>query len=160
MSASAPTAVAALAARLLSQELDVLAQDVRGWRVLVRADLNVPLSTPAADGSRAVADRERLDAALPALRALSAGGARTIVASHLGRPRPGHEPPAEMRRRDTLAPVAALLAAALGPEVFAGFAEDCTGPSALALVAGLRDGQARGLAVVPWRSPCRHRRCC
>ena len=126
--------------RLLSPKLDNATQDFRGQRVLVRADLNVPL---ARDGGRTrVADRERIDAALPTLRQLAAGGARVVVASHLGRPEPGKEPADEMRRRDSLRPVADVLAGELG-DAFAGMADDCAGPSASALVARLRDGQAR-----------------
>ena len=126
--------------RLLSPELDVAVQDFRGKRVFVRADLNVPL---AREGGRTrVADRERIDAALPTLRQLVAGGARVVVASHLGRPEPGKEPEDEMRRRDSLRPVADVLATELG-DAFAGMADDCAGPSAAALVARLRDGQAR-----------------
>ncbi len=129
--------LAEVISRLLAPELDIATQEWRGQRVLVRADLNVPL---ARDGS--VADRERIDAALPTLRLLAARGARVVVASHLGRPQPGKEPAEEMRMRDSLRPVAALLAQALG-EQFAGMAEDCAGASACELVSRLRDGQAR-----------------
>jgi phosphoglycerate kinase len=139
--AAAPKAALPLSdviARLLAPAADISAQDFRGQRVLVRADLNVPLSR---DGR--VTDRERIDAALPTLRQLAEGGARVIVASHLGRPQPGEEPEAQMRARDSLRPVAALLAEALGQERFIGIADDCAGPSAAALVARLRDGQVR-----------------
>lgn len=122
--------------RLLEPDKDVSAAALRGARVLVRCDLNTPLRT-GADGARVVADRERLDASLPLLRSLVAAGARVVVASHLGRPRPGREPEAGMRARDSLWPVAELLSAALGP-AFAGFARDTVGPSARALVAGAR----------------------
>ena len=132
--------------RLLSPELDICAQDFRGQRVFVRADLNVPL---AREGGRTrVADHERIDAALPTLRLLAAGGARVVAASHLGRPEPGKEPEEDMRRRDSLRPVAAVLAAELG-DAFTGMADDCAGPSAAALVASLRDGQARPAAPLP-----------
>ena len=132
--------------RLLSPELDMATQDFRGQRVFVRADLNVPL---AREGGRTrVADRERIDAALPTLRQLASCGARVVVASHLGRPEPGKEPEDEMRRRDSLRPVADVLAGELG-DAFAGMADDCAGPSAAALVARLRDGQARCLRAAP-----------
>ena len=137
MAAPQTTSLHDVVQRLLSPELDIAAQVFHSQRVLVRADLNVPLT---ADGR--VADRERVDAALPTLRLLAAGGARVVVASHLGRPQPGKEPAEEMRRRDSLRPVAELLAAELG-DAFTGMADDCAGPSAKALVASLRDGQAR-----------------
>ena len=126
--------------RLLSPALDVSAQDFRGQRVFVRSDLNVPLTREG--GRTRVADRERIDAALPTLRQLAAGGARVVVASHLGRPEPGKEPEDEMRRRDSLRPVADVLATELG-DAFSGVADDCVGPSATALVGSLRDGKAR-----------------
>ena len=135
--AAAPLPLSLVVQRLLAPEKDITTHDFCSMRVLVRADLNVPLSS---DGS--VADRERLDAALPTLRTLAASGARVVVASHLGRPEPGKEPEEEMRRRDSLRPVAALLAEALGP-AFVGLADDCVGPSARAMVACLQDGQAR-----------------
>jgi phosphoglycerate kinase len=140
-------------ARLLAPEADTATHDFRGQRVLVRADLNVPLSREGR-----VTDRERIDAALPTLRQLADGGAHVVVASHLGRPQPGEEPEAAMRARDSLRPVAALLAEALGEERFIGIADDCAGPSAAALVARLRDGQARSLTRAPGTENERPRR--
>jgi phosphoglycerate kinase len=99
---------------------------VEGRRVLVRADLNVPL-----DGGR-VADDGRIRASLPTLAALNARGARIIVCAHLGRPGGKPDP------RYSLAPVAARLAELLGERVE--FAADTTGPSARTAVAGLRPG--------------------
>ncbi len=101
--------------------------DVRGKRVLVREDLNVPMN-----GS-AVADLTRIDAALPTLRYLRDNGARTLVLSHLGRP---HGKP---DTKFSLAPVAAALAARLESPVI--FAPDCVGPAAAAAAANCRDGQ-------------------
>ena len=120
--------------QLLAPERDVLTQEVAGARVLVRADLNAPLTR---DGQ--VAERARIDAALPLLRALCAKGARVVVASHLGRPEPGKEDEAVMRARDSLRPVAQVLQAELGA-CFRGLAEDVVGPSAQALAASLAPG--------------------
>jgi phosphoglycerate kinase len=100
---------------------------VRGQRVFVRADLNVPLR----DGR--VADASRIEATLPTLRKLLAAGARVIVASHLGRPNGKRDPAFSLR------PVAARLANLLGRGV--AFADDCVGPVAREAVAELRDGE-------------------
>ena len=63
---------------------DLLAEGVQGRRVLVRADLNVPL-----DEAGAISDDGRVRASLPTITRLVAGGAKVIVAAHLGRPRGG-----------------------------------------------------------------------
>jgi phosphoglycerate kinase len=99
---------------------------VEGQRVLVRADLNVPL------GSGRVANDGRIRASLPTLTALKTRGARVIVCAHLGRPGGKPDP------RYSLAPVAARLSELLGDEVE--FAADTTGPSARTAVAALRPG--------------------
>ena len=78
---------------------------VAGLRVLVRADLNVPL-----DGGR-IADDGRIRASLPTLTALTTRGARVIVCAHLGRPKGKPDP------RYSLAPVAARLGELLGARV-------------------------------------------
>ena len=109
---------------MMMQTIDDFA--VEGQRVLVRADLNVPL-----DGGR-VADDGRIRASLPTLTALTARGARVVVCAHLGRPGGKPDP------RYSLAPVAARLADLLGERVE--FAADTTGPSARAAVAALRPG--------------------
>ena len=107
---------------------ELLADDgVRGRRVFVRADLNVPL-----DGAR-VTDDTRIRASLPTLRRLLAGGARVVLASHLGRPK-GERKPAL-----SLAPVAKRLAELLGRPV--AFADDCIGAPARAAAEALRDGE-------------------
>jgi phosphoglycerate kinase len=99
---------------------------VEGRRVLVRADLNVPL-----DGDR-ITDDGRIRASLPTLTALSNRGARVIVCAHLGRPAGKPDP------RYSLAPVAARLGELLGDRVE--LAADTTGPAARAAVAALRPG--------------------
>jgi phosphoglycerate kinase len=108
----------------MMKTIDDLAVD--GQRVLLRADLNVPL-----DEGR-VADDGRIRASLPTLTALTARGARVIVCAHLGRPG-GKPDPAY-----SLAPVAARLGELLGRPVE--LAADTTGPAARAAVAALRPG--------------------
>jgi len=100
--------------------------DVAGKRVLVRVDFNAPL----ADGE--VTDDTRLAAALPTIRRLRAGGAKTILISHFDRPK-GRRVPSM-----SLAPVVAPLAKLLGAPV--AFAEDCVGETARSAAAALRPG--------------------
>jgi phosphoglycerate kinase len=101
--------------------------DLRGKRVLVRSDFNVPL-----DGTT-ITDDGRIRAALPTLKGLLDAGARVVVTAHLGRPK--GEPDAKY----SLAPVAARLGELLGQPV--ALAEDVVGDSAKATVAALEDGQ-------------------
>jgi phosphoglycerate kinase len=105
---------------------ELLAEGVSGRRVLVRADLNVPLD----DGR--IADDGRIRAVLPTLRALRDAGAAVIVCSHLGRPKGAPDP------KYTLAPVAARLAELLESPV--AFAADTVGPSARESVTDLDEG--------------------
>ncbi|MFG1853137.1 phosphoglycerate kinase [Actinomadura geliboluensis] len=100
--------------------------DVAGRRVLVRADLNVPLK----DG--AITDDGRIRASLPTIEALRARGAKVIVCAHLGRPK------GEVKPEFSLAPVAARLGELLGADV--AFASDVVGDSARAAAGGLADG--------------------
>jgi phosphoglycerate kinase len=93
--------------------------DVRGRRVLVRADLNVPIENGV------ITDDTRIRESLPTIRYLLDHGAQVIVCSHLGRPK-GPDPAL------SLAPVAGRMANLLGQEVL--FAEDCVGPKAEAAV--------------------------
>lgn len=104
--------------------------DVAGRRVLVRADLNVPL-----DGTR-ITDDGRIRASVPTLKALLERGAKVIVTAHLGRPK-GEDPAADAKY--SLAPVAERLSRLLGKPV--AFAADTVGPSAQATVAALKDGE-------------------
>ncbi|MDJ0850226.1 MAG: phosphoglycerate kinase [Myxococcota bacterium] len=105
----------------------LLAEGVKGKRVFVRADLNVPLK----DG--AIADDTRVRASLPTLRRLLDAGARVAVASHLGRPKGQRVPEMSLR------PVAGRLAELAGVGV--SFCEDCVGERAERAVADLGDGQ-------------------
>ena len=80
--------------------------DLKGKRVLIREDLNVPLK----DGK--IAASQRLEAALPTIKLARDAGARVMVMSHLGRPKEGH-----FNEHESLAPVAAWLGQALGNPV-------------------------------------------
>ncbi|NUW32230.1 phosphoglycerate kinase [Nonomuraea sp. SMC257] len=101
--------------------------DVKGRRVLVRADLNVPL-----DGET-ITDDGRIRASVPTIQALTGRGAKVVVCAHLGRPKGKAEPKYSLR------PVATRLGELLGQDVV--FATDVVGDSAQAAVAGLQDGQ-------------------
>jgi phosphoglycerate kinase len=105
--------------------LDALG-DLRGKRVLVRSDLNVPL-----DGER-ITDDGRIKASLPTIQALRDAGARVVVVAHLGRPKGTPDP------AFSLAPVAVRLGELLGTPV--AFATDTVGISAQTAVADLADG--------------------
>ena len=100
--------------------------DVRGKRVLVRADLNVPVR----DGK--ISDLTRIERLLPTIRELSANGARVVVCSHFDRPK------GQRVASMSLAPMAAALGEVLGRRV--GFAADAVGAPARDAVAGLADG--------------------
>jgi phosphoglycerate kinase len=108
--------------------------DLRGKRVLVRSDLNVPL-----DGDR-ITDDGRVRASVPTIRRLADAGARVVVTAHLGRPKGAPE------ARYSLRPVAARLGELLGADV--AFAEDTVGESAAATVEALEDGQVAVLENV------------
>jgi len=102
--------------------------DVRGKRVLVRADLNVPLK----DGL--VTDATRIERLAPTIQVLIARGAKVVVMSHFGRPKDGPDPALSLR------PLVAPLEKAIGGREVA-FATDCVGPEAKRVVAALRPGQ-------------------
>jgi len=100
--------------------------DVKGKRVLVRADLNVPMQ----DGR--ITDTLRIDRQAPTIRELAEKGARVIVLSHFDRPKGKVVPAMSLR------PVAEPLAKAVGRPV--AFADDCVGEVAKEAVARLKDG--------------------
>jgi phosphoglycerate kinase len=101
--------------------------DLRGKRVIVRADLNVPL-----DGTT-ITDDGRIRAALPTISTLTGAGARVVVISHLGRPKGAPE------EKYSLRPVVGRLSELLGADV--AFATDTVGDSARETVEGLEDGR-------------------
>ncbi|WP_275888283.1 phosphoglycerate kinase [Nonomuraea lactucae] len=101
--------------------------DVKGRRVLVRADLNVPL-----DGET-ITDDGRIRASVPTIRTLADRGAKVVVCAHLGRPK------GQVKPEFSLKPVAVRLSELLGRDV--AFATDVVGDSASATVGGLRDGE-------------------
>ena len=101
--------------------------DARGKRVLLRADLNVPVR----DGK--ITDRTRIERLSPTIRELAEKGARVIVCSHFDRPKGKRVP--EM----SLHPMVEALATALGRPV--AWADDCIGPTAEAAAAALQDGE-------------------
>jgi len=105
----------------------LLAAGVRGARVFVRADLNVPMR------GGAISDDSRVRASLPTIQRLAGAGARVIVASHLGRPK------GKASALLSLRPLAPALARLLGAGV--SFCEDCIGPRAEAAVGELGPGQ-------------------
>ena len=100
--------------------------DVKGKRVFVRVDFNVPLE----DGK--ISDDNRIVAALPTIKYLVQKGAVVILGSHLGRPKGGPKP------EFSLKPVAKRLSELLGKPVK--MAPDCVGPEVEALVAGSKPG--------------------
>ncbi len=117
----------------MTDQIDRLG-DLRGKRVLVRSDLNVPL-----DGDR-ITDDGRIRASVPTIRRLADAGGRVVVTAHLGRPKGAPDP------RYSLRPVAVRLGELLGADV--AFAEDTVGESAHAVVDALGDGQVAVLENV------------
>ena len=102
--------------------------NVKGKRVLVRCDFNVPLK----DGK--ITDENRLVAALPTIKKLIADGGKVILCSHLGKPK--GEPKPEL----SLAPVAVRLSELLGQEVKFAADPEVVGPNAKAAVEAMKDG--------------------
>ena len=102
---------------------------VKGKKVLVRCDFNVPL-----DADKNITDETRINAALPTIKYLLDNGAAVILCSHLGRPK------GEFNMKYSLAPVAKRLSEKLGFEVK--LAKDVIGPDAKKLAAEVEPGKA------------------
>jgi phosphoglycerate kinase len=107
-------------------KLSIKELDLKGKRVFVRVDFNVPIKDSE------VGDDSRIRATLPTIEHATAEGARVILASHLGRPK------GERVEKYSLRPVAKYLSEVLGKPV--AFAEDCVGEKAESAVAQLKDG--------------------
>ena len=103
--------------------------NVKGKKVLVRCDFNVPLI----DGK--ITDENRLVAALPTIKKLIADGGKVILCSHLGKPK--GEPKPEL----SLAPVAVRLSELLGQKVKFAADPEVVGPNAKAAVEAMKDGE-------------------
>jgi len=99
--------------------------DLRGKRVLLRVDFNVPM-----EGGK-VSDQTRLERAAPTIAEIADKGGKVILLSHFGRPK-------ERNAKESLKPVADALARVLNRPV--GFAEDCIGPVAEAAVSAMKNG--------------------
>lgn len=106
--------------------------DVRGKRVLVRVDFNVPQSK---DGSGKITDDARIVAALPTIEYLRKNGARVILMSHLGRPKDGYDPVYSMK------PIADRLAELLKDKVYFLASEKVVDDQVRERVSELKDGQ-------------------
>lgn len=102
--------------------------NVKGQKVLVRCDFNVPLKNGV------ITDENRIIAALPTIKKLIADGGRVILCSHLGKPK--GEPKPEL----SLAPVAKRLSELLGKEVVFAADDNVVGENAKAAVAAMNDG--------------------
>merc|ERR1712176_541201 len=107
---------------------DLTEADLKGKKVFVRADLNVPL-----DGEQNITDDTRIRAAVPTLKYLLEKGAKVLLTSHLGRPKDGPED------KFRLNPVVPRLSELLGMDV--GKADDCIGDEVTAKVNAMSDGE-------------------
>ncbi|WP_276198995.1 phosphoglycerate kinase [Chelatococcus sp. XZ-Ab1] len=99
---------------------------VKGRRVLLRVDLNVPMENGR------VSDATRIERVVPTIREIADNGGRVVLLAHFGRPKGKPEP------KDSLRPVAAAVAEHIGRRV--AFAEDCIGEAATEAVDALKDG--------------------
>src|SRR5262250_3022322 len=112
-------------------KLTVKDLNVRGKRVFVRVDYNVPLEEK--DGQMVITDETRIVETLPTLKLLIEQGGKLILTAHLGRPKGKREPSMSLR------PVAKRLADLLGTQV--NFVDDCIGEKVDAVTAAMQPGQ-------------------
>lgn len=110
------------------KKLSIDKVDLKGKRVLVRVDFNVPL-----DENLQITDDIRITSALPTIKKIISSGGKTILMSHLGRPKGGPNP------KYSLKPVAIRLGELLQMDVK--FAPDCIGDQVKAIVNSLKDGE-------------------
>ena len=101
---------------------------VKGKRVVMRVDFNVPL-----DDNKIITDDKRIVESLPSINKVINDGGRLILMSHLGRPK------GKVNPEFSLAPVAKRLAELLGSPVI--MAKDCVGPEVMQQVLSLKDGE-------------------
>ena len=101
--------------------------DVRGKRVLLRVDLNVPMENGK------VADATRIERVLPTIREIADKGGKVVLLAHFGRPKGGPD------AANSLRPVAAAVSELLGRPV--GFAADCIGDDAASAISAMKDGE-------------------
>ena len=101
--------------------------DVRGKRVLLRVDLNVPMENGK------VADATRIERVLPTIREIADKGGKVVLLAHFGRPKGGPD------AANSLRPVAAAVSELLGRPV--GFAADCIGDAAASAISAMKDGE-------------------
>ncbi|MRR10213.1 phosphoglycerate kinase, partial [bacterium] len=111
------------------KKLNIRDLDVKGKRVLVRVDFNVPQDKKTG----AIKDDARIAGALPTIKHIIAAGGRAVLMSHLGRPEGQPNP------QFTLKPVAERLSQLLGKPV--AFAPDCVGDEVRKMALGLKDGE-------------------
>ena len=112
--------------------------NVKGLRVLVRCDFNVPLKAGV------ITDENRIVAALPTIKKLINDGGKVILCSHLGKVKNGPN------EDESLAPVAKRLSEKLGKEVVFAADDEVVGPNAKAAVAAMKDGDVVLLQNIPF----------
>ncbi|GHU55970.1 phosphoglycerate kinase [Clostridia bacterium] len=117
--------------------------NVKGKRVLVRCDFNVPLKNGE------ITNDNRVKAALPTINKLIADGGKLILCSHLGKPKEG--PTSEPKEKFDLAPVAKRLSELLGKEVKFAYSDNVVDDSVKAIVDGLNEGDVILLANTRFR---------